>query len=563
MTHHRRHPGGSLPTMRWLMLLALVGCRNSPPATVPPIAPGNDARSVKLNDVTAASGVQFTYRNGREAGVLSIVESLGGGVGMFDYDGDGMLDLVFPGGGSFGPGEKISGLPAGLFRQIAPFAFQEVSAEAGIAQAGKYTHGCTIGDYDNDGFGDVFVTGYGGLALFHNQGDGTFQEVHSPAGLADQQWSSSAGWGDLDGDGNLDLYVAHYVDWSWQNHPPCGSVQRPDVCPPRSFHGLDDIAYFSNGDGTFRDATREAGLIAAGKGLGVLLADVDLDADLDVYVANDTVDNFLYLNDGRGRLAEQGVASGVAVDDRGIPNGSMGVATLDYNHDRLPDLWVANFENETFALYRNDGGATFTHVSQTTGIHAFGAIYVGFGTAAGDLDRDGDEDLVVANGHVIYYPQSGKVAQAPLLLENSNARFQPLEFAKDNYFGQEHHGRGLALGDLDNDGDLDAVFANNNEPAAVVRNDTPPKGSWLGVRLIGTEGNRDAIGARLILHTTAGDQLRLVCGGGSYLSHNDSRVFFGIPAEAKVTGLTIHWPRGAKHEVKVNSANRLMTIIEE
>jgi hypothetical protein len=546
-----------------LSLAALSGCGCTPAAPAPPaVPPVKPASGIKFTDVTPDSGVTFTYHNGREAGVLSIVESLGGGVGIFDYDLDGLADLFFPGGGNFGPGETISGLPAGLFRQTGLLEFANVSAAAIVDQPGHFSHGCTIGDYDNDGFGDVVITGYGGLAVFHNQGDGTFAASHESAGLLDDQWSSSAGWGDLNGDGNLDLYVAHYVDWSWQNHPPCGDIRRPDVCPPRSFRGLNDIVYYSNGDGTFRDATREAGLVLEGKGLGVILADVDLDTDLDVYVANDTVDNYLYLNDGHGILTERGVVNGVAVDDRGAPNGSMGLAALDFNRDQWPDLWVSNFENETFALYRNDGSATFTHVSQSTGIHAFGSTFVGFGTAAGDLDRDGDEDLVVANGHVIYFPSSGKVAQDPLLLVNDGERFERLTFSKDNYFGQEHHGRGLALGDLDNDGDLDAAFANNNEPSSVVRNDTPPLGNWLGVRLIGTRSNRDGIGAHIVLHTTAGDQLRLVTGGGSYLSHNDSRVFFGIPAKAQVTGLTVQWPDGAKQKLEFDSGNQYLTVRE-
>jgi hypothetical protein len=507
--------------------------------------------------------VSFTYRNGREAGVLSIVESLGGGVGMCDYDRDGQMDLILPGGGQFGPGEQLTGRPTGLFRQIQPFQFSDVSTVSGLAPSRYYTHGCTIGDYDNDGFHDVLITGYGGLQLFQNLGDGTFREVQQQAQLTDSLWSSSAGWGDVNNDGALDLYVAHYADWSWTNNPPCFSrPDQRDVCPPRSFRGLDDILYLSNGDGTFRDASQELGLRSGGKGLGVLLADLDLDADVDIYVCNDTEDNFLYVNQGQGQFEESGVLAGVATDDRGVANGSMGVATLDFNGDLRPDVWVANFENESFALYRNDGMMQFTHVSGNAGIFTLGPIYVGFGTAAGDLDRDGDEDLLVANGHVVYFPQSGRLQQLPLLLMNDQGRFQRANYDPSSYFGQAHHGRGLALGDIDNDGDLDGVFSNNNEATALQRNDTPATGHWIGVQLIGTKSSRDAIGASVVLHTNQGDSLRSCYGGGSYLSQNDSRMFWGLPVGMDLTEITIHWPGGKTSKTPIDRLDRYITVHE-
>lgn len=530
-------------------------------ATVP--TPAGDKHG-SWTDVTAAAGLQFTYQNGREAGVFSIVESLGGGAGLLDFDRDGLLDVFLPGGGQFGPGEQLRGLPAALFQQIGGQRFRAVEVAAGVNAVRHYTHGCTVGDYDNDGFPDIVVTGYGGLQLFRNLGDGTWEMSQDSAGLSDDRWSSSAGWGDLNGDGVLDLYVAHYVDWSWKNNPPCRLPPKGilDVCPPREFRGLDDTVYFSCGDGTFVDSSATAKLRPEGKGLGVVLADLDFDRDLDVYVANDTVDNFLYLNDGHGILEESGTLRGVATDQRGAPNGSMGVAVLDFNADLLPDLWVANYENESFALYRNDGDASFTHVSESTGIFALGSIYVGFGTGAADLDRDGDEDLVVANGHVVYQPPSGRIKQPPLVLLNHQGRYRRQEFPADNYLGALHHGRGLALGDWDNDGDIDCVFANNNEPAALVRNDLESPNRWLGVALVGTRSTRDAIGAWAELHTTAGSQLRLVCGGGSYLSQHEPRLFWGLGAKDQPTKLVIHWPSGVVQEVVAPPADRYLTVVE-
>jgi hypothetical protein len=281
---------------------------------------------------------------------------------------------------------------------------------------------------------------------------------------------------------------------------------------------------------------------------------------LDIYVANDTTDNFLYVNDGRGTLTEVGAIRGVALDHEGIANGSMGVDVCDFNADGLADLWVANYEREAFALYRNEGAGQFLHVSQSTGITALGGLFVGFGTACADLDRDGDEDFAVANGHVIKYPEASPRRQLPLLLCNQGKRFQRVAFPADSYFSKPHEGRGLAIGDLDQDGDLDLVVSHLNDPVAVLENRTPG-GNWVGARLIGVASPRDAIGARLILHTSRGDQVRRVKGGGSYLSHSSSLVFWGLPENAEVRGATIHWPSGRTQHVAAEP-NQVFTIVE-
>jgi hypothetical protein len=484
---------------------------------------------------------------------------------MVDYDNDGLLDLVFPGGGGYEK-ERIFGLPTTLYRNVGELRFVNVSAAAGGGfPAERYTHGVFSADYNSDGFADFLITGYGGLQLWKNCGDGTFEEAHGAAGLVDDLWSSAAGFGDVNGDGLVDLYVAHYVNWSFKNHPFCTGPTRDirDICPPKVFDPLPDTLFINEGDGRFRDATAEARLRKDGKGLGVVLSDIDEDGDLDIYVANDTTENFLYINDGRGVFEEIGAISGVAVDDRGTPNGSMGVDVGDFNRDGLADIWVANFEVESFALYRNEGSHQFLHVSQATGVTALNGLFVGFGTAFADLNLDGYEDLVVTNGHVIKYPKMAPLLQKPLVLLSERGRhFRRLAMADSPYFNEDHGGRGLAVGDLDNDGDLDLVFANNEEAAAVLRNDSVAPGRTVQLRLIGTASNRDAIGARLKLSTESGSQWRYMKGGASYLSHSDQRVVWGIPERETPGEIKIYWPKGGAEQKVSEPMDGVFVVVE-
>lgn len=556
----------------WLVLLTLfVGCQSETESVKTKTDTANQGTQVSstaegvapvFRDVWPELKLDFTYRNGREAGELAILETIGGGTAIFDYDRDGEQDLFFPGGGTF-ENKSTKGYPSVLLRHTGDFQFEDRTIPAGLDLAAFYSNGCAVGDYDNDGFSDLLVTGYGGSVLWRNLGDGTFEEVAVDAGVRDCFMGTSAGWGDLNGDGLLDLYLTQYADWSFENNPPCELTPGvPDVCSPHSFTGKKDKVYYSKGDGTFYDATEEAGLVPEGKGLGVLLADLDNDADLDVYVCNDTVENFLYLNDGKGKLEEVGIINGAAVDDGATPNGSMGVDIMDYNHDGLPDLWVANYEKEAFALYRNDGDAQFLHVSNDTGVTSIGTLFVGFGTACADFDLDGDEDVMVANGHVAYYSTHSPFRQKPLYLENRDGRFLQREFSGDSYLGQAHTGRGLAVSDLNQDGKLDVVISNFYDPPAILRNETEGSGSWVAVRLIGIQSNRDAVGARLVLHTSAGDQVRQVKGGGSYLSANDLLVHWGVPEGVSIDSLDIYWPSGIQQTLKTVNQREVNQILE-
>lgn len=537
-------------------------------ATGDPDPDGGPDSLMRFKDVTGGAGVEFTYRNGEEAGHFSILESLGGGAALFDADGDDDLDVFLPGGGAFGPGEEVLGLDCALFQNLGDWRFRDATGGARAARSTHYSHGAAAADYDNDGFTDVLVTGYGGLLLLRNQGDGTFVPFADGAGLNDTLWSSSAAWGDVNGDGNLDLYVAHYVNWSFENHPACSGPQgQPEVCPPREFDPLPDHLYISNGDGTFRESSGPAGLAPsgpnAGKGLGVFIADVDNDGDADVYVGNDTVSNFLYRNRGDATFEDVSLISGTSLSDRGLPDGSMGVDLGDYNLDGLPDIWVVNYEHESFALYRNEGDCNFRPVSQSMGVTSVGGAYVGWGTVFADFDLDGDEDIFTSNGHVIRHPTQSPLFQTPLLFQNeSGRRLVNVAGAAGEYLRTPHMGRGAAAGDIDNDGDVDLVVMHTNEPVSLLENTRLSSGRHVQLKLIGRHGNRDAIGARVRLETADGAQVRQIKGGASYASTSDRRVVFGLGDQTAVEGITIHWPGGADQDLNETATDTSWILVE-
>jgi hypothetical protein len=548
------------------MVFAVLGCEGEKPIEPKPkqekVQETISNTEVIFDDLTTKVGLSHTYQNGEESNEMSILQTIGGGVAAFDYDRDGWDDLFFPGGGVL-KDKTISGLVGSLWQSRSGKNFLNVGSLAGTDLVSKYTHGATSGDLNSDGFSDLLVTGYDGLQMFINQGDGTFVESALASGLSDTVWSTSAAFGDFDNDGFLDIYIAHYVNWSFSNHPPCKSLSVPDVCAPGNFDAFDDLVYHNNGNGTFTAKTTELGLVKGGKGLGVMVADFDRDAKSDVYVANDTTNNFYYENQG-GVFKEMGLASGTAVDDLGSPQGSMGLCLLDYDQDLMADIWVCNYENQAFALYKNDGQSNYRYVTSATGLMALGTTYVAFGTASGDFDSDGDEDVVVANGHVMQFHQGGgNSSQNPLYLTNTGKkRFTRQLFPESEYFGKKWRGRGVVAFDLDHDGDLDLSFSHVNQPSVILENKSKSPNQWWILELIGTQSNRDAIGASVVFKSNQRSILRNVVGGGSYLSQNPYYIHVGLPADEKLEEVEILWPTGTRQKLTELAANTRTQIVE-
>ncbi len=505
-----------------------------------------------------STGIHFTFSSGRSAGEFAIIESLGGGVGVLDYDRDGRPDLLFAGGGTLA-NKAVASRPCGLFRNLGDWRFEEVTQTAGASATQCFTHGIFPADFDNDGFDDVAISGYGGVQILHNQGDGSFWALPLLITHPEFPWSSGLAWADFNRDGVLDLYVAHYVNWSWTNHPSCAGVGAlREVCAPRDFAAVGDAIFFGDGVGGLRREDLSIGLMGDGKGLGVVAGDVDLDGDVDIYVANDTTDNFLYMNDGTGNFRESAVLAGVAGDERGVSTGSMGTLVFDADQDGQPDLWTVNFERELFGLYRNDGGGQFTHVSRAMGLANVGGDFVGFGTVAIDYDQDGDLDLIVSNGHVSYASPHSPFKQLPLLLKNDGGRFKRIRPPQD-YFANSHSGRGLASADLDGDGVLDLLFSHLEEQVSILRGHCQVERSLIKLHLIGTVSNRSAIGSvvqlsdkRVLMHN----------GGGSYLSSSEPTIWLTSLTPGSEQKIRVVWPSGKESDYVVSTDVGELTIIE-
>lgn len=572
-SHAHRQTMLGLAVSLALILSSACKPKEQPPEFIKKSTEGQTTVHRSRIDLEWIQGVvpEAVVRTGSEQGNLYLPETTGAGIAAMDFDRDGQIDIVCAGGGyADNPNRAMRGNRGSIHRGIGNARFVHVSDEACMDLSKRYNSGLSVGDYEGDGFMDLFVTGYNGGQLLRNQGDGTFETLDGPSiGLDDRRWGASAAFFDGDNDGLADLYVANYADWSFDNNPVCGVDARfgkadksSDYCGPREFKGLPDVLYRNLGDGRFENISTQAGIEDNLRGLGVLAADLDHDGDVDLYVSNDVDPNLLYRNDGNFKFTEVARRSGVATNDAGTPEGSMGIAFGDYNLDGIEDLWVTNYQNELNALYRNNRNLQFNYASINARIAATDQAAVGWGTAFADMDCDGDEDLVVVNGHIELKPLGSTYDQRPQILENIAGKSFQLFAGDSNYLNTPQSSRGLAMADLNHDGKIDFVTSRVNTDAAVVLNKTPG-GKSLRIRLVGTASNRDALGARIGLEIGTLKSVRQVVGGGSYASANDLLIHFGIPENHRWPAkVEIHWPSGKSEQWSLSGSDQEWILVE-
>lgn len=536
--------------------LALVGWQSASPS-------GRDAGCpVVFTDVAARSGLRFLHERGATP-EHQLPETMGSGLAWLDYDADGRMDLYVVQSGKFPP----RGEPAAndrLYRNRGDGTFEDVSLRAGIRD-GAYGMGAIGADYDNDGRTDLFVTNFGRNLLYRNRGDGTFEDVTTKAGVAGSGWSTSAAFSDFDGDGWLDLFVVRYLDYSVEKNLFCGDVARGrrEYCHPSLYPPVSNLVYRNGGNGTFTDVTSTSGVSAAlGKGLGVVVSDLDADGRPDVYVANDTTMNFVFRNLGGMRFEDVSLISGAGVNAAGRALGGMGVEAGDLDGDGLPDLVVANFEAELNSFYRNLGSAVFEDLSGSSGFGTPAFNFSGFGLNLLDADGDGGLDAFIANGHVLEVPRMQGVtyAERPFLMWNAG-KGKFTEKGCGDPFRRELVGRGSAVADYDDDGDPDIAVSNSGGPLQLLRNDGARPG-WIGFLLKGSRSNRQGVGARVALETEKGTQVRELQAGSSYLSSDDPRLLFGLGGAKTIRRAEFRWPSGAVQTVTDAKAGRYQLVEE-
>lgn len=556
-------------------VLLLLGCSRTqaakPSPGAPPAHPSPPAAPPQFSDAAESLGIRMTREHGG-TGRFYYPEFAGGGGALFDYDGDGWLDIYVVQGGPLPGYRESTPLRNRLYRNVEGRQFVDVTDQAGIdgKRGGKKTYGmgCAVGDIDNDGDTDLFVSGLGACLLYRNRGDGRFEEVSASAGIRSTNFGSSAAFFDYDNDGRLDLFVCEYVNYRVAQEEFCFTPDRKrDYCRPRSYPPSQSRLYRNVGSARFQDATVAAGLTAPGKALGVVIGDIDDDGDPDIYLACDLTPNLLYINQGDGRFVEEAVSRNCALSENGLAQSGMGVDMADVDGDLLPDLWVTNYCRENNNLYRNLGEALFTDVARTAPPGPENDQEVCFGSGLVDVNNDGWLDVFVSNGHVLQHPEQATpgIARAQkdqLFLNLGRGQFAEVSEGAGPWFSTRHVGRGAAFGDIDNDGDLDVLSVPNEGKVAVLRNEGGNRGNWLQLRLQGRASNRDGIGARIQL--TLGSRVIRdeVRSAYSYCSANDLRAHFGLGTAPSVDKVEIRWPRGRVDTFTGVAANRIYTITE-
>jgi enediyne biosynthesis protein E4 len=515
------------------------------------------------------SGIRWVHSNGRSPEKY-LPETSGAGCAFLDYDNDGWMDIYLVNSGKcdfFTPNQPLRNA---LYRNNRDGTFTDVTEKAGVA-AGGYGQGVAVGDYDGDGFPDMYVTQYGRSILYHNNGDGTFSDVTEKAGVAAPGWASSAVWFDYDNDGRLDLFVGRFVDFSKELNKPCGIHDdgRHHYCIPKIYSPMPSWLFHNNGDGTFTDVSKESGIASRlGKVWGVVATDINNDGLIDLWVSNDTVSNFLFVNRGNGKFDEIATTAGVAYSDAGRARSGMGVDSADFNEDGWMDLFVSNLDRELFAIYKNNHDGTFDDVALSTGIAKATKFMSGWGLKFFDYDNDGDLDLFLANGNPddLISSLHGEVTyEEPLMLfHNTGKSFQDVSARSGPVFATPMSSRGLAIGDFDNDGAVDVLISVNNGAPLLLRNNAGRQNHWLGIHLIGKKSNPDAVGAKVTYQAGDLKRSRTKVGGGSYLSSHDPRIVLGLGKHEKIDWLEIKWPlpSGATQRFTEPPVDRYITLVE-
>ena len=529
--------------------------------------------SGKFVDITQSSGVHF-QGIGSHTSKKYLMETMGSGVGLFDYDNDGRLDIYLVNGTHLADPTPRGTIPRKttpqewnrLYHQKPDGTFEDTTEKAGLQGVG-YGMGVAVGDYDNDGREDLYVTAYGGNKLYHNQGDGTFADVTETAGVGASGWSTSAAWVDLDNDGLLDLVVLRYVQWDFDDIYCGDHVENGRTyCHPDTFKPIRPLVFHNDGNGHFTEVGEKIGISKPGKGLGIAIADYDRDGHIDLFVANDSMVEFLYHNKGNGTFEETGLMSQVAVDEDGQTFAGMGVDFADFDNDGYPDLIVDDLADQKYALYKNNKDGSFLYSTPASGIGRYTLRHSGWGIRFLDYDNDGLKDILVAQGHDMDTIEQKsphlRYKEPMLLLRNTGKGFEDVSAQSGSVFEQRWVGRGLATGDLDNDGRIDAVVATNDGPAYLIHNATVSNNHWLMLNLIGHKSNRDGIGSVIKITTSKGGQYATVSTTGSYLSASDKRVHFGIGPDTAVQKVEIRWPSGVIQTLTSVKADQILRVEE-
>ncbi len=517
-----------------------------------------------LVDVHEELGIDFAVDNGASPAML-MVQSTCGGASWLDYDADGWLDLYLPQGGNPFE-ERADRRPSDdrLFRSVAGDRFEDVSVTS-IPSDDVYGHGAYAGDFDNDGFDDIYVTNVGPDLLYHNLGDGTFENVTESAGIDNSLWGTSAAWYDLDQDGDLDIYVCNYLDYDPLNPIACLNYkEEPGICHPRELNAVPNRCYFNQGDGTFLEEAEARGLNAPnGKSLGVVVADLNGDDRPDVFVANDVSANHLFVNQGDGTFDEQGQLMGCALSGLGQYQASMGVGFGDFDENGFPDLYVTHFTGDSNTLYANYGPTGFEDETRKRDLHQPTLPYLAFGTVMSDLDFDGRQDLFVANGHIDDWREDGDLWFMPAqLLAFDGDRWHDCSAGGGAYFERNTLSRGVASADYDHDGDMDLAVVHQNEPMGLLRNDSK-RGHWLQLQFIGHESNRRGVGVQVTVEQGERLLVQQLAGGTSFCVGHQPALFFGLGDVAEACNVSVEWPSGISQQLKDIKVDQILVISEQ